>query len=325
MATVDQSDKDLLTSYLVSFFLDCLFFGVFSVAYAITIWLLLFNDVRRHLRNKRWDLTQAGLLTVMHMLAFTYVVLDVVVNVSAFAGDGGDLNAAIELFRVNNSVSLWGPKLGVLVTQTILGDAYLIYRLHVVWSRSFVVIAAPAFFLLCNIASGYAMVHYQIHPGDNQSVHGTNSLPRVMLILFFISSIVTNVLSTGLIAGRVISSKRSVRDIRIRPKALASRLTGVVDIIVQSAALYTCAFVVILATMFTAVKEPLVVLGFLPSLTGFAFALVVIRTRLSDAATQEVHRVDFRGNPRVVQQAISRDRDLSIHVDTEVISYDERK
>ncbi|KAI0351213.1 hypothetical protein OH77DRAFT_1430016 [Trametes cingulata] len=318
--SVDQSDKDLLTSYLVSFFLDCLFFGVFSVAYAITIWLLLFNDSRRHLRNRRWDITQASLLTVMHILAFTYVVLDVVVNVQAFAGDGGDLNAAIDRLRVNSAASFWGPKLGLLVTQTILADGYLTYRLYVVWSRSVSVAILPALLIVCNAAFGFAMVHYQIHPDRDHS-----NLSHLMTILFFASSIVSNVLSTGLIAGRIISSKLRVRDIRIGHSVWASRLTGVVDIIVQSAALYSCALIVILATMFSAVNEPLVVVGFLPSLTGFAFSLVVIRARLSDATTKDVHRVDLRGNPRMMPPVRSRTRDLSIHVEREVISYDEHK
>lgn len=55
-----------------------------------------------------------------------YLVLDVVVNVHAFADDGGDLAAAQDFFVVNNPVSLWGPKLGILVTQTILADGYLV-------------------------------------------------------------------------------------------------------------------------------------------------------------------------------------------------------
>ncbi len=73
--------------------------------------------------------------------------------------------------------------------------------------------------------------------------------------------------TTGLIAGRIIRSNRRVREFRMSGVGRdASQGSGVVDIIVQSAAVYSCALVVILIAMFTATVEPLVVLGVIPSL-----------------------------------------------------------
>lgn len=67
------------------------------------------------------------MLTVKYIAPFAqYLVLDVVVNIHAFEGDGGNLAAAEAVFVVSNPESLWGPKLGVLVTQMILADAYLV-------------------------------------------------------------------------------------------------------------------------------------------------------------------------------------------------------
>ncbi|EIW56887.1 uncharacterized protein TRAVEDRAFT_59736 [Trametes versicolor FP-101664 SS1] len=314
----DDLNKTILTSFLISFFLDCLFYGIFFVAYAITMWLLLFAARRRKGQSRSRDIAHAGLLTVMLGLAFVYLVLDVVVNIHAFEGDGGNLAAAEAVFVVSNPESLWGPKLGVLVTQMILADAYLIYRVYVVYSSSLVVTAAPAFFLVCEAAFGFTTVHYQIHPG-------IAAIPEIMSILFFASSLVTNVLSTGLIAGRIIRSNRRVREFRMSGVGrTASRGSGVVDIIVQSAAVYSCALIVILIAMFTATVQPLVVLGVLPSLAGAVFSAVIIRTRLSDATSPEVHQVDFRGQARLmVPQRVGTG--LSIVVSREIISSDDAK
>ncbi|OJT11082.1 hypothetical protein TRAPUB_12366 [Trametes pubescens] len=318
--SADDLNKTILTSFLISFFLDCLFYGIFFVTYAITIWLLLFTARRRKGQSKRRDMAQAALLTVMLGLAFVYLVLDVVVNIHAFEGDGGDLAAAEHMFIVSNPKSLWGPKLGTLVTQMILADAYLIYRVYVVHSQSIVIVAVPAVFLLGEAAFGFTTVHYQIHPTGVAT-----ALPSVMSILFFASSLVTNVLSTGLIAGRIIRSNRRVREFRMSGVGRdASQGSGVVDIIVQSAAVYSCALVVILIAMFTATVEPLVVLGVIPSLAGAVFSAVIIRTRLSDATSPEVHQVDLRGQPRLmVPQRV--DTGLSIIVSREIISSDDAK
>ncbi|KAI0819798.1 hypothetical protein BC628DRAFT_1413478 [Trametes gibbosa] len=320
-------DKSLLTSYLVSFFLDCLFFGVFFVAYAITIWLLIFHDRRRRGHIKSLDKAQAVLLSVMLVLALTYVVLDVAANVHAFESNGGDLSAAEQVFSVTNPKSLWGPKLGVLVTQTILADGYLIYRLYVVWGRSLAVVVAPTFFLLCDAAFGYATVHYQIHPEDNHPSGAPASLSSIMTTAFLASSLATNVISTGLIVARIIRTNNRVRDIRVTSTNRwgSSQASYLVDIIVQSAAVYACALVVVLIAMYTAASEPLVVLGILPSLAGAVFSMVIIRSRLSSAAS-DVHQVaDLRAHPRMAHQPQRMASNFSIVVSREVISHEDAK
>lgn len=64
------TSQTILTSFLISFFLDCLFYGIFFVAYAITMWLLLFAARRRKGQSRSRDMAHAGLLTVMLGLAF---------------------------------------------------------------------------------------------------------------------------------------------------------------------------------------------------------------------------------------------------------------
>ncbi|KAI0632672.1 hypothetical protein C8Q77DRAFT_835684 [Trametes polyzona] len=322
---LDDLDKGVLTSYLVSFFLNCLFFGIFFVTYAITIWLLVFNGRRRRGQSRRRDLAQAGLLSVMLALALAYMLLDVAINVKAFAGADGDLSTTLALFDVTNRRSLWGPKLSILVTQTLLADGYLVYRLYVVWSRSLTVIIAPVLFLICEAAFGYTTVHYQVHP-EASPPSGTHrvALPGVMTILCFSSSLITNLLSTGLIAGRIIRSNRRVREFRLSGCGAASQRSCLVDIVVQSAAIYSGALVVVLIAMFTATAEPLVVLGILPSLAGAVFSLVIIRTRLSDATSPEAQEVDLQLPPRLPPpQRIGTG--LSIMVSREVISCEDTK
>ncbi|KAI0669076.1 hypothetical protein C8Q78DRAFT_978857 [Trametes maxima] len=312
---VDDTNKTILTSSLVAFFLDSLFFGIFFVTYAITIWLLVFSERRRQ-QHRRLDLAQATLLSVMLVLAF-YLILDVVVNVHAFAGDSGDLPAAERLLQITSPDSFWGARLTILVTQTILADGFLIYRLYVVWSRTLFIIVAPVFFYLGDAVFGYAMVNYQVHPEPGTSDGVVGPLLDIMTVLFFTSSFVTNVLTTGLIALRIIRSNRSVRDIRVGP-ALGEtcQRSRVLDIMVQSAALYACALLAILITMRTAPSEPIVVVSILPSLAGAVFSLVILRNRLADATNPKpAHRVDLLAPPMTLAAP------LSIQVTREV-SYD---
>ncbi|KAI0776603.1 hypothetical protein BD413DRAFT_224865 [Trametes elegans] len=322
MPNIDQSQQGVLISYLTSFFLDCLCFGVFFVTYAITIWILVFNERRRQQRNKNMDIAQAALLTLMLVIALCYLILDVVVNVHAFAGDSGDLAAAENLFLVENPGSLWGPKLALLVTQTILADGFLIYRVYAVWSRSFLISLVPTIFLLCDAAFGYAMVNFQIHRESDNTDDKATTLADIMTKLFIASSLVTNVLSTGLIAARIIISNRRVSDFRIpHANGQRSQRSGLLDIMVQSAALYLCALLIVLVTMFTVTKEPLVVLGFLPSLAGFVFSLVIVRTHLSDATnTDGVHRVDLSAR----RAENSRAAGMSIHIVQETSSFEDK-
>lgn len=246
-------------------------------------------------------------------------MLDVVVNIHAFEGDGGNLAAAEAVFVVSNPESLWGPKLGVLVTQMILADAYLvrarrqlhnsskylltlspqIYRVYVVYSSSLVVTIAPAFFLVCEAGTFTSSRDKQLRLSHNlrsvrlhhcalpdPSGNCSDSRDHVHLVLRLLprdECVVNRYVppplipqhphtyrsgcTTGLIAGRIIRSNRRVREFRMSGVGrTASRGSGVVDIIVQSAAVYSCALIVILIAMFTATVQPLVVLGVLPSL-----------------------------------------------------------
>ncbi|KAI0640919.1 hypothetical protein C8Q79DRAFT_1003991 [Trametes meyenii] len=313
---VDDTNKTILTSSLVAFFLDSLFFGIFFVTYAITIWLLVFPERRRQ-QYKRLDLAQAALLSVMLVLAFVYLILDVIVNVHAFAGYSGDLPSAEKLLRITSPESFWGARLVILVTQTILADGFLIYRLYVVWSRSLFIIIAPAFFYLGDAVFGYAMVNYQVHPEPGTFDGVVGPLLAIMTVLFFTSSFVTNVLTTGLISLHIIRSNRSVRAIRVGP-ALGEtcQRSRVFDIMVQSAALYACALLAILITMRTAPSRPIVVVSILPSLAGAVFSLVILRNRLADATNPKpAHRVDLLAPPMTLAAP------LSIQITREV-SYD---
>ncbi|KAI8992758.1 hypothetical protein BD414DRAFT_513867 [Trametes punicea] len=285
-----NSSRSTLLSGIIAFFLESFFFGAFTVVYGITVWILLGRGRSRG-RSTR-DLVLLVASTAMFLLTLAHVSLDLVVNTRTFLLHGPDLQAAADTFDMLNSLAdpIGAIKSAIYVTQTLIGDGFMIYRAYVVWDRSWRVIVVPTFILFADVVLGYVTSCL----GDRAPAGCVNA--------FFVWSFVTNVVSSALIMKRILSSqahaphqltKRSFKSIRRR----------VIESLFQSAAIYSVGSVSLAVTSFISPR-----VGFtachsvFTSIIGLVFVLIVIRISLNADSAADVQ---MRAMHQSVAQAAS--------------------
>ncbi|KAI0364031.1 hypothetical protein BV20DRAFT_57051 [Pilatotrama ljubarskyi] len=275
--------RSTLVSGLVSLFLESLFFGAFALVYGITTWILLFRDKSQGRTNR--DFLFFGGSTVMFVLALVHMALDVHINLRGFLLESHDFQDMANLFDAFNGLvePIGAVKFAIYVTQTFIGDGFMIYRAYVVWNRQWAVIIFPVILLTAEVVLGYVTSGLgTLDVGAARTTACVNA--------FFILSVATNVTATGLIMKRILWSQGSARERRSRGSQRKTMQWRVVESLVQSAAIYSAASISLAVTSFLspAIGFPACHSVF-PSIIGIVFVLIVIRISLNTGGA-DVHR-----------------------------------
>ncbi|KAI0819795.1 hypothetical protein BC628DRAFT_958769 [Trametes gibbosa] len=272
--------RSTLLSSFVSLFLESLFFGVFTIVYGITTWILLFRErPQRRLRN---DFLLFSASTVMYILSLSHIAIDLHINLRGFFLESHDFPAMAHVLDTYNGLvdPIGAVKFAIYVTQTLIGDGFMIYRAYVVWNRRWIVAVVPAVLLLAEVVLGYVTSCLGRFGGN---VSRTTDCVNA----FFILSVATNLTSSGIIMKRILSQSRNTTQSRqptrgpARPQPKTMRWR-VVESLVQSAAVYSIASISLAITSFLspAIGFPACHSAF-PSIIGIAFVLIVIRISLN--------------------------------------------
>ncbi|KAH9886910.1 hypothetical protein C8Q73DRAFT_264633 [Cubamyces lactineus] len=284
MYTQPNYPPPTLAAAIASLFLETLFFGAFAILYGAAVWVLLLWE-RPQERPKR-DLFLFGASTLMFILALVHVALDLTINVRTFLMDTHDFSAMAKRLDTLNGLEdpIGAVKSIIYVTQTLIGDGFMIYRAYVVWDRSWKVVAIPGFILFADIVLGYVT-----------SFLGKDA-PAGCINAFFVWSFVTNMMSSALIIKRIFGSRgktaQGQQSSAIQTKSVKWR---VVESLVQSAAIYSIGSVSLAVTSFVSPN-----VGFtachsvFPSIIGLVFVLIVIRITFNAGNSADVQRWTMR-------------------------------
>lgn len=197
----------IAAAYLVAQFIGCILFGLSVATFALAIQSLCDGPFSK-LTKVRWALL--GVCTAMFVIGAVSVgqMLRHVLNAFVFYdGPGG---AAAELNNTRDPmnivhVSLYNTSsaypLTFLVnkaitypTQCLLGDAVLIHRTWMVYSRKFWVIIVPLIFIVADIVAGFGILVAELRLNI-----GTATDPTVLpwSTSFFGLTLTQNLLCTG--------------------------------------------------------------------------------------------------------------------------------
>ncbi|CDO76597.1 hypothetical protein BN946_scf184868.g11 [Trametes cinnabarina] len=248
--------RQLLRSYIAALYIETVLFGAFTVTYAMGIWSLMRIDCPG--KPSMRDRAIAIISTAMWVLALAMAS-------NGFVDHAGSLSSvydSLSLQALWYDSALGSARFAIYVTQTLIGDAFMIFRVFIVWSGSTKVIALPA--LLVVIDAGYTSVWI--------------GFATFMPLVFFFFSFTTNVLCSSLIMWRTLRSAYG----SAAPKLMSRRFTlkhrKVVEAILQSAAIYSAASVVLVITYFISSSVAYsACLGTFPSLIGLVFSFIVLR------------------------------------------------
>ncbi|KAJ7132959.1 hypothetical protein C8R46DRAFT_652709 [Mycena filopes] len=142
----------------------------------------------------------------------------------------------------------------VLVTNNAVADGLFAYRCYQIWGHSKLVITFPLLFLAITTALGYHTAYFNDLSDPDSHIIDSR--------VGFVFAIVTNLMLTGLTAGRIWWTRRELRI--VGQEKFAQRYTRAISVLLESGAAY-CLFLilVILAISFgrTATSGPFAILA----------------------------------------------------------------
>ncbi|KAI0683667.1 hypothetical protein C8T65DRAFT_235247 [Cerioporus squamosus] len=264
-----QVERDLLNSRVVALFLESLLFGAFAVTYMMSVVEMLCGDQPSTLskRNRRL----LGVNTVMFALSTAHLALTIKATLNGFVSHGADRESVYNAF-FDSSHFRSGTDIAqfyIYVTQTLIGDAFMVYRLFVVWGGKRAVVIAPVILMLIDAVGGYGAM----------PIGGLGDL--ILPLVFFSFSFFTNMLATVLIMWRLLKSDTLVHahwQWHSRAWFNLVRYRRVVEAIVQSAAIYSIASIALVVTSFLSPNIGYVAcLAIFPQLIVRPFSLVHVQ------------------------------------------------
>jgi len=200
-------------------------------------------------------------IAVMLFLAMAELVLQIIVtsvSMRLLSSVGLDLDSVSFLKQQASLQRLYDIIVfvedAILVTNNAVADGLFAYRCYQIWGHNKLVISPPLIFLAVTTALGYRTAY-----SNNLSDPNSHTMDSRVGFVF---AIVTNLMLTGLTAGRIWWTRRQLRI--VGEEKFAQRYTNAISVLLESGAAY-CLFLilVILALSFgrTATSGPLATLA----------------------------------------------------------------
>ncbi|KAF8608190.1 hypothetical protein BDV93DRAFT_519246 [Ceratobasidium sp. AG-I] len=249
--------------------------GIFFVLYLVCVNVLV---RRRGAESIQWiPLASATLLfalSTLHAgLQLRKLYTGLVQHAHAHGGPGAYFSKLNSWLNVTSD--------GVYASMILVGDSVVIHRCFLIWGKRAKVIVLPVLLLLGTAAAGYIAIwkFTTLHPG------GTAFDPSIARSAqaAFLLSLGTNIVTTSLIAYRIITTARSVPTcVDIRP------YMGGLVVVVESAAIYTCALLAFLIAYLSKSNAQYIIFCALCPIIGIVPTLIIVRVGLGLTRTSQV-------------------------------------
>jgi len=204
---------------------------VSTFCYGIAFTLFI-NSVVAMVRRRRHTGKIIIPLAIPSTLIFIFATVNVIgiwVNIyMAFVVNGNNPEAYLDLIRTPAKTVIQTGQVGAI----LLADALVVYRTFFLWNYNICVIILPCLTYVATFTSGVSFVRLQHRTNVNTSVFA--KAVTEWTVAFLLSSFVTTVYSTGLIAYRLMSAQR-----KLGQRGISSLGGRIMRILVESAALYS--------------------------------------------------------------------------------------
>ncbi|EIW52818.1 uncharacterized protein TRAVEDRAFT_75099 [Trametes versicolor FP-101664 SS1] len=275
-----MSDKSFLRIEFLVLFVETLLFGVFCVLYPISIWILVYRQ-RRNRRRSTPSFWMTAVVTTMFLLAGTYLSIDVNHLSAAFADHSMTPGGPLAYFeRPGNDPSRYVSST-IFALMTVLGDAFMMYRIYVVWEQKWFSLIIPGLLLAGDLITTSLVADLLL--GGTPLTYDLSFIlvGRARFIAYFVVVLLTNIIMTLLLLGRLWWDDRRIR--RHCPRDASNSVHWrVMKTIVQSQSVYSIGVVFNLAAYAAHSNLVLITNAILPQLIGISFTLIITRIGLSE-------------------------------------------
>ncbi|KAG1859833.1 hypothetical protein F4604DRAFT_2036723 [Suillus subluteus] len=252
---------------IMSLVLESILYGFSVLMFIGTIWALTY---KRHMRDINRPNTTVAVL--LFALSTAHMVIDIIQTEEGLiqyrrSGVSFAENSQ-KIFVINNTI---------VVLQALLGDGVVkgfwikIYRCYVVWQTVWVIILPSM--LWCSVAVTGMYSIYSVSQTTGISGHIFSKATRQWISAFSGLTIVTNLLSSGLLAHRIWKIERNVTNSR----TTKITTTSILRVVMDAAILYSIALLCTLILMVCSNNGSLVMIDVLTPVISITFYMVIIR------------------------------------------------
>jgi len=161
------------------------------------------------------------------------------------------------------------------VTVTLVSDAFILYRLFIVWDRSYSITILPFLLYIADIAISVLWVYTLTLVKPDDDIYA--SVLSVRVTAFYSITLAMNVICTSLIAFKILRIQK-----RVAPLTTISRdqFSRAVEIIVESCSIYSALLVVMITTFASGSPAVFIILNLMCPIIGIVFSSVIVRVGL---------------------------------------------
>ncbi|KAF9465689.1 hypothetical protein BDZ94DRAFT_296847 [Collybia nuda] len=253
---------------IVTLFVESVCWGINLVSFFICMGTLLLSD--GHLKPLP---TVNYISLVAALLMFSIATFDIAVVVSRNIEWFVDANT--KTMPSGSGVSNWWSvaEISNFIAQTFIGDAILIYRCFVIWSRRWLVIVFPVITWLAGAACGISGLII-----GSTTFYAMNRGPmKPFLTSLIVLSAVTNFTSSSLIVFCIWSVHRHSARYYHRSVPGRDPLARAIRITIESGGLYTISMLILLVTYSTGHNSQIIVARAIVQIIGITFNLIIGR------------------------------------------------
>ncbi|KAK0197703.1 hypothetical protein F5146DRAFT_948012 [Armillaria mellea] len=265
-----------LDGYLNSLCIESLTYGLYTAVLLSGLSKMLFN------RRGRNRLFMAVIIAVLYSFETVHLGVRWYRVRQAFIVNGDSRTAIFESFLNPDYQWMWVVN-GVFASFNILiADCVLIWRAWVVWDRNYKIVVVPMIGAILEIIFDGFFLYQDISHTSSTSLSNWGPDAVNWGIAYFTMSLITTVLSTCLVVFRIATIQRSATH---AVSLLSYR--GVIEIVIESAALYAVSLIVFLAFFTRDDPRSGYPQAILNTVTGIAPTLIAARVASGRARPDE--------------------------------------
>ncbi|KAJ7272946.1 hypothetical protein C8J57DRAFT_1316076 [Mycena rebaudengoi] len=274
---------------LVATWLEALFYGIFFCVFCLGVFINLTSKNVHNTHNR----IMFGISIVMFWIATAHLGMNCYRLIRGYVIFRLDPGGPVGYLGI---LSTWDHifKDTLYATQSILGDAVGVYRCWILWSGDYRVAILPFMLLIVSTVSGYMVcgLYTTVDPA------ATVFDPRLtrQITIFYATAVAQNIITTGLMAFRLWQVEKQ----SARYRKGGGSLMPVLEIMVESAALYLFVEIILLSLYAANLNSQYILLEIVTPIVGITFNAIAIGVNLR-SRQQYV-------NPGSVQRTFDRER-----------------
>ncbi|KIK68407.1 hypothetical protein GYMLUDRAFT_35821 [Collybiopsis luxurians FD-317 M1] len=293
----------------ISLFCETCFYGIYSI-----LFMSLIVNFRERPAASRAILIIRAISIFQYCMVTVHICLAFYQNYMAFTV----YDDAEEAFNRLGAEPYTLSQLAIEWTNCACADSILIWRVWILWGKRISTVIVPILLVILSTTSGYLVV-WSMNQANKSASSNFGDLfgPEVekWAILLAVCIILTNIICTGMIAGRIWWHNRELQK-AMGINGMPHRYRTIFLGILESGALYLVAWIA--AILLYLINESAIIpmLDIISQLSGIVPALIVILvSRNIDAATQHeevLTTINYKRNSRVQTSQMDRrsfDRD----------------